>query len=418
MCAAGFPFNNSKQAQGQSLYDILGVARDASSTDIKKAYKRMALQHHPDRKGEGNEEMFQKVQQAYEILSDNDKRRMYDQTGSVEGVESGQSFMNQGDIYDMIFGGGGFGGRHQRAQPQTEDVTTVLKVSLEQLYSGCTRRMRVTREKICRDCKGKGGMSVIRCNACDGRGARIRVTQMGVMQQRVQFPCDQCNQTGEIIPENSRCKSCKGSKTISSKEDLEIHVPHGAAPEHRIVMANMADEYPGAVAGDLTFVLEVSDHKVFKRINDHLVLTKSLTLEQAILGTTFTVKHLNGKTIALSTPDKTVVNHGASFMVRELGMKQFERETVYGCLVVIFEIAMPLYAELSPQLFAALESSKKDEQIDRSSVEFSKLIAVDSKVNLTQTSRNDNNRSQSGSQRQQRSAGSRGQQQTADCNSI
>jgi len=265
------------------------------------------------------------------------------------------------------------------------------------------------RAKICRDCNGKGGMTVARCSACEGRGVRIRVTQMGVMQQRVQFPCDQCNQTGEIIPDASRCRGCKGSKTIQSKEEIEVHVPHGAAANHRIVMANMADEYPGAVAGDLTFILEVTPHSLFKRVNDHLVMNHTLTLEQAVLGTTFTIKHLNGKTIGLSTPEKTVINPGTSFMVRELGMKKFERETVFGSLVVLFDVALPLYEEISPQLHAALGSIEKVETIDRSSVEISKLIPLDKdSIDLNEDNNGQKRRESRGSGHQGRGRGASG----------
>ncbi|KAF4682467.1 DnaJ (Hsp40), sub A, member 4, partial [Perkinsus olseni] len=168
------PGGPSKKADTQKLYDVLGVGKNASSSDIKKAYRKLAMQHHPD-KG-GDEEQFKLITKAYEILSDDEKRRRYDQFGE-EGVDSDGGMAHATDIFDMMFGGGGRrggGGGRRRG----DDVQHILEVPLKQLYTGATRKLMINRVVVDKD------VPVTTCNACDGQGATVKVIRMGPMIQQ------------------------------------------------------------------------------------------------------------------------------------------------------------------------------------------------------------------------------------------
>jgi len=206
------------------FYDLLGISPDADESAIKKGYRKMAIKYHPDKNpGDKNaEEMFKKVGEAYETLSDPEKRKIYDRFGK-EGLtnQGGMGAHSAADIFSQFFGGMGFGGFGNSGPRRGDNISSALQVSLEDLYNGKKQKMAVTRNVICSSCKGTGaknGIKPKKCSECDGRGIKVVIRQMGMMIQQSQQECPVCHGSGEIINEKDKCTQCKGRKVVSEKK--------------------------------------------------------------------------------------------------------------------------------------------------------------------------------------------------------
>lgn len=253
----------SAAADTTKLYEVLGVEKDATEKDIKKAYRKLAVKHHPD-KG-GDEHLFKEINAAYEILSDPKKRELYDKYG-LEGVEADGAPGAAGgeDLFSMFFGGGGGGGR--RSGPRKgPSIQHPLKVSLEDLYNGKTVKLAVNRKVIVGESKV--------CETCGGQGAVMEVRQLG---------------PGMITQMQRACSACQGqgttAKTKSERQVLEVHVEKGAQHNQKISFRGMADEIPGRETGDINFIIQEKEHHMFKRKGADLLLMKEISLNQALTG--------------------------------------------------------------------------------------------------------------------------------------
>lgn len=275
----GGPVDNAK------FYDTLGVAKTATPQEIKKAYRKMAVKHHPD-KG-GDEDMFKEITTAYEVLSDAEKRNTYDKYGE-KGLENGGGPQGD-DILSAFFGGGRGGGGGQRRRQKTKDVVQPLKVTLEQLYNGTTKKMAITRQVID---KKKG---VQQCRHCDGRGMTIQRIRMGPMIQQMQSSCSACNGQG------------KSFQTKQDREVLEVPVQKGAVDGHKITFGEKADEHPDADAGDVVFVLKQQEHKIFKRKGADLFVEKTISLVEALCGFSMELTHLDGRKLLIKTAPGDII---------------------------------------------------------------------------------------------------------------
>uniref|UniRef100_A0A7S4QLJ7 J domain-containing protein n=1 Tax=Alexandrium monilatum TaxID=311494 RepID=A0A7S4QLJ7_9DINO len=275
-----------KNADTTKFYKLLEVEKSASEADIKKAYRKLAVKHHPD-KG-GDPEKFKEITRAYEVLSDSDKRSKYDRFGE-EGLEDGGAG-DASDIFESFFGGGGRrSGAGGRRRQKTKDVVQPLKVTLEQLYNGQTKKMAITRQVID---KKKG---VVTCSDCDGRGVRVEVIRMGPMIQQMQSACGACGGNG------------KSFKTKQEREVLEVHIQKGSPDGHKVVFREMADEHPDADTGDVIFVIKQQEHKLFKRKGADLYLERSISLVEALCGFELEIEHLDGRKLLVKTSPGEIV---------------------------------------------------------------------------------------------------------------
>jgi len=278
----------SKNADTTKFYKLLEVEKTAAEADIKKAYRKLAVKHHPD-KG-GDPEKFKEITRAYEVLSDSEKRSKYDRYGE-EGLEDGGGAGDPSDIFDAFFGGGGRrgGGGGQRRRQKTKDVEQALKVTLEQLYNGTSKKMAITRQVID---KKKG---VQECRECDGRGVKVEVIRMGPMIQQMQSACGSCNGTG------------KSFQTKQEREVLEVHIQKGSPDNHKVVFREMADEHPDADAGDVVFMLKQQEHAIFKRKGADLFMEKKISLVEALCGFELELTHLDGRKLLIKTAPGEIV---------------------------------------------------------------------------------------------------------------
>ncbi|KAF4353307.1 hypothetical protein G4B88_015261 [Cannabis sativa] len=282
-------FRNASKKSNQNntrLYDVLGVSNNASPDDLKKAYKKAAMKNHPD-KG-GDPEKFKEVGQAYEVLSNPEKRALYDEYGEdglKNGMDYDDDFMNGADPFDLFnsfFNGNGFNKRS--GKKRSGDIVKPLRVSLEDLYLGTSKKISISRNVICSNCNGKGsksGNSII-CSGCQGRGMKVMTKLLGpnVVQQS-QSVCKDCKGNGEIISEEDRCFTCKGEKVVQEKKIKEVIVDIGMQNGQKITFSGESDKAPDTEPGDVVFVIEQKEHPKFKRNGVDLFYDHTLILAEA-----------------------------------------------------------------------------------------------------------------------------------------
>lgn len=336
-----------KKSDNTKYYEILGVSKNASQEDLKKAFKKAAIKNHPD-KG-GDPEKFKELAQAYEVLSDPEKREIYDQYGEdalKEGMGGGGGGHSPFDIFESFFGGSPFGGGSSRGRRQRrgEDVVHPLKVSLEDLYLGTTKKLSLSRNVICSKCNGKGSKSgaSMKCAGCQGTGMKVSIRQLGPsMIQQMQHPCNECKGTGESISDKDRCPQCKGEKVVPEKKVLEVIVEKGMQHGQKITFPGEADEAPDTITGDIVFVLQEKEHPKFKRKGDDLVVDHNLSLTEALCGFQFVLTHLDGRQLLIKSNPGEVVKPDSFKGINDEGMPMYQRPFMKGKLYIHFNVEFP-----------------------------------------------------------------------------
>jgi DnaJ family protein A protein 2 len=329
-------------------YDLLEVSPNASEADLKKAYRKKALRLHPD-KG-GDPELFKEVTHAYEVLSDPDKRSIYDSRGEAGlSEQGGMGGMDAQDLFSQLFGGGGGffggpggGGGRSQGPRKTKDLVHRVHVTLEDLYKGKTTKLALTRNIICSKCKGKGGKdgAVRSCNNCQGRGIKVTLRQMGPMIQQIQSPCDDCGGTGETINIKDRCTNCKGKKVLPDKKFLEVHIDKGMKGGQTIQFRGESDQSPNSEPGDVVIVVEEKPHERFRRQDNDLVIEVEIDLLTALAGGRFAIKHLDDRALIVNMEPGDVVKHGEMKVIHGQGMPS-QRHHEPGDLYVKLSVKFP-----------------------------------------------------------------------------
>lgn len=289
----------------RDYYEVLGVEKGASKEEIKKAYRKLARQYHPDvNKEAGAADKFKEVKEAYETLSNEQKRSQYDQFGHA-GPQSqgfggfgggGQDFGGFGDIFDMFFGGGGRG-QDPNAPRQGADLQYRMVLDFEEAIFGKETDITIPKEEECDTCHGSGakpGTKVETCSHCHGSG-QLNVEQSTpfgkVVNRRV---CNHCGGTGKIIPE--KCNTCHGTGKVKKNRKIHIKIPAGIDEGQQIRVAGKGEPgINGGPPGDLFVVIQVRDHEVFQREGDHIYLELPITFVQAALGDEIEVPTVHGR---------------------------------------------------------------------------------------------------------------------------
>ncbi|WP_373188361.1 molecular chaperone DnaJ [Halopseudomonas sp.] len=312
----------------RDYYEVLGVERGASEAELKKAYRRLAMKHHPDRNpdDEGAIEKFKEANEAYEILTDAQKRAAYDQYGHA-GVDqsmgggagaggfAGGNFSDIfGDVFGDIFGGGG-GGRGRSSVQRGSDLRYTLELDLEEAVRGTTVTIRVPTLVECGTCDGSGakkGTSPVTCTTCGGHG-QVRM-QQGFFS--VQQTCPRCHGTGKMITDP--CRDCQGQGRVEEQKTLSVKVPAGVDTGDRIRLAGEGEAgVNGGPAGDLYVVVSVREHKIFQRDGKNLYCEVPISFADAALGGELEVPTLDGR-VKLKIPDGTQT--GKLFRLRGKGV--------------------------------------------------------------------------------------------------
>jgi molecular chaperone DnaJ len=324
----------------RDYYEILGVARNASEADLKKAFKRLAMKYHPDRNpgDKGAEEKFKEAKQAYDVLSDPKKRSAYDQFGHA-GVEAAGGFGGPGDFgggsFQDIFGdvfGDIFGGRGGRRSGRGSDLRYDLSLSLEDAVTGKDVKIRIPTLVDCQFCGGTGakpGTSPKTCPTCRGAG-QVRM-QQGFFS--IQQACPQCRGSGRVIEE--ACGHCRGRGRLQEEKTLSVKVPPGVDTGDRIRLAGEGERgEQGGTPGDLYVQIQVQEHPIFTREDSNLYCEVPIGFVVAALGGEMEVPTLDGK-VSLKIPHGTQT--GKMFRIRGKGVKPVRESTVGDliCRVVV-----------------------------------------------------------------------------------
>uniref|UniRef100_A0A8C7SCQ6 Uncharacterized protein n=1 Tax=Oncorhynchus mykiss TaxID=8022 RepID=A0A8C7SCQ6_ONCMY len=322
------------------FYDMLGVKPNATPDELKKAYRKLALKYHPD-KNPTEGEKFKQISQAYEVLSDSQKREVYDRGGekAIKGGGGG-GFGSPMDIFDMFFGGGGRLHRERRGK----NVVHQLTVSLEDLFNGATRKLAVQKNVICERCEGRGGRkgAVEMCMSCHGTGMQVRLHQLGPgMVQQVSTVCGGCQGQGQRISHKDRCKACSGRKILRQKKILEVHIGKGMKDGQKLVFHGEGDQEPGLEPGDIIIVLDQRVHPVFTRQGDNLIMTMELQLVEALCGFQKPCQTLDNRSLLITCHPGELIKPGDKKCVMNEGMPMHRRPFEKGRLIILFSVVFP-----------------------------------------------------------------------------
>ncbi|RMG09004.1 MAG: molecular chaperone DnaJ [Planctomycetota bacterium] len=289
----------------RDYYEVLGVERTADAVTLKKAYRKLAMQYHPDRNPDDPEAeaKFREATEAYEVLSDEEKRARYDRYGHAGlggGVHAG-SYESIFEAFGDIFGGGLFGdmfggGRGRRRGPRAgADLQMELEVDFLEAAKGCTKTVTFERQEPCLECHGSGakkGTRPVSCDLCGGRGAIMQ--SAGFFQ--VQSTCPKCRGQGEVIAEH--CPECRGRGRVPRTRECQVRIPEGIDDGMRLRMAGEGEPGErGAPPGDLYCVVRIREHEFFERQDEHVLLEVPITFTQAALGAEIEVPTIDGKEI-------------------------------------------------------------------------------------------------------------------------
>ncbi|CAG8630926.1 14815_t:CDS:10, partial [Acaulospora morrowiae] len=344
-----------------NYYEVLGVESNATENEIRKAYRKLAMKFHPDKNpDEEASEKFKEISHAYEILSDQEKREMYDRYGE-EGL-SNSGVPSAEDILTNLFGfgGGSMGGGGFSRQKRGEDIVKPFNVTLEDLYNGKKAKIFLQRDIVCSVCHGKGSKTgaTKKCHSCEGRGVKIAMRQIGPgMIQRINTVCGTCDGAGEIIREKDKCKKCKGLKVLNEKKKLDIFIDKGMQNNQKIVMQGEADQEPGVETGDVILVLKQKPHEKFERQGDDLLTEVSISITEALCGfSKVLVTHLDGRGLIINHPAGEVIKPGAIKCIENEGMPHYKRPFDKGNLYLKFNVEFPSPSWISPEQLKELEA--------------------------------------------------------------
>lgn len=329
-------------AAKRDYYEVLGVSRDATPEEIKKAYRRCALKFHPDRNKNDPEaeKKFKESAEAYEVLSNEEKRRRYDQFGH-EGVAGGGmhdfSHMGVEDIFSMfndIFGGA-FGGRSTRGRRRGADLQAEIEITLREAAFGAEKDLSFTREDLCDDCNGSGaapGSERRNCPTCGGYGQVEQAGGFGALFGRVVTICPSCRGQGSVVAQP--CRKCRGSGRTLKQRTLRVRIPAGISDGQGVTLRGEGEPgEAGAPRGDLHCYVRVAQHEMFERRGNDLLCRLPISFTQAALGARVEVPTLNGRA-EVSVPPGT--QHGQIFRLAGLGMPDLRTGRTGDELVQVF----------------------------------------------------------------------------------
>ena len=344
-------------ANKRDYYEVLGVNKNATDDELKKAYRKLAKKYHPDANPDNKAEAetkFKEVNEAYETLSDPQKRKMYDQFGpdgpqgfgggaggpfggqggyysyNGSGFDGFGDFGDLGDIFSSIFGGG-FGGKSssakQRGPRKETDLNVRMEITFEQAFSGVEKEIVITRDEECHSCHGTGakpGTSPIKCPTCHGTGQVTQVQNTILGQMQTSRTCTACHGTGEII--NDPCEACHGKGKIRKQPKIKVKIPAGIDDNQTVVLRGEGEPGErGGQKGDLYITVKIKKHSIYTRRGNNVLCEIPITITQATLGAELEIPMVDGTKEKYKIPDGTQT--GTKFTIRNKGFKSINSST-------------------------------------------------------------------------------------------
>lgn len=334
----------------RDYYEVLGVDKNATDDELKKAYRKMAKKYHPDANLDNKEEAekkFKEVNEAYETLSDAQKRRMYDQFGpdgpqgfggaggpfgggsytySTSGFDGFGDFGDLGDIFSSFFGGG-FGGNSRQSSRKNSgpkkgsDLNLSMDITFEEAFSGVEKEVLITRNETCNHCHGTGakpGTNPIKCPDCHGTGQVTQIQNTILGQVQTTRTCAKCHGTGEVITE--LCEMCKGKGTIRKQPKIKVKIPAGIDDNQTVVLRGEGEPgSKGGPKGDLYITLRIKKHGIYTRKGNNVLCDIPVTITQATLGAEIEIPMVDGSKEKYRIPEGTQT--GTKFTIRNKGFK-------------------------------------------------------------------------------------------------
>lgn len=357
----------------KDYYDILDIKKGSSEEEIKKAYRKLAMKWHPDKNGgdQGAESKFKEISEAYEVLSDSNKRSNYDNFGTADGNPfgsgnpfgggGGNPFGGHGFSMDDIFSqfgdvfGNRNGGRQQTRQKKGGDLRLKVSLTIEEILNGCTKKLKYKKQESCSSCSGKGGTDARDCLPCNGSGKRVIVQNSPFGQIRQEAVCPDCSGYGKKV--FNKCVVCKGDGTSLKEQVVDIDIPKGVSSNMVFTMKGYGNHARDSITGDLQIVIEEIREFYFKRDNNNLIVEKEISIIDAIIGANINVKTPHGEVSITIQPG---TEPGASLRVRGKGVPDLNYGL--GDLVVNIKLKIPKNITLDEKYL--LEKLKKSKNFE------------------------------------------------------
>lgn len=339
-------------AAARNFYEVLGVSQDASDTEIKRVYRKKAAQLHPDKNPNNPEvhKQFDELKRAYEVLSDPEKRQTYDLDGE-EGLDRPAQQQQQWNPFADLFGMGQQ--QQQGGKPKGQSTTAEAEVTLEDLYNGVTKPLRLAKNVICSKCRGSGARDGKQktCTTCHGQGVVMKMQQLAPgFNIQTQDTCHVCGGRGKMPV--SSCPVCNGKKVVHQDKTLDLVIERGMQDGQQIVFEKEGEQSPGIIPGDVIVKLKTRKHPLFTRSGDDLHCEMSITLKEALLGFKRRLPHLDTHGVRVESAGVTQPNEIRVF--KGEGMPRHSVPSEKGDLYVKFIVRMP--SALTPDQQAQIKT--------------------------------------------------------------
>ena len=331
----------------KKYYNILNIDINSSQSEIKKAYRKQALQWHPDKnqhQKELAEEKFKEISESYQILSNPEKRKLYDQFGEdgMKEMNTGGNFTNPFDMFSNLFsesgfggsgsGFGGFGGESdfnpfgsfrnsRRSEKKGEIIKVVIEYTLEETYNGSKKKIDYNKNILCKKCDGTGSKNKKKdkCSDCNGKGMKITMRRIGPgMVQQMQQSCNSCNGSGRTVNKSKRCNTCVNGVVNISVTDY-INIPISVENKSHIIKENIGNEIDNGIKGDIAFIFIEKEHKLFKRYGLNLLCNFEINIGEALLGFSREIINLDNKKIIIGNYD--ITDNNKNYILRGQGLR-------------------------------------------------------------------------------------------------
>lgn len=311
-----------------NYYDILGVNKEASSEDIKKAYRKMAMQHHPD-KG-GDEATFKSVQEAYDVLSDDQKRSNYDRFGTAE-PRGGDFFSGFGDFFSNF----GMGNPFQQ-QRKAQDIKVNLTLTIDEIINGTNKKLKFKKRTICSTCEGTGAEKWDNCTGCGGRGQVLEVISTFLGEIRKMTNCPRCAGRGKTT--SQKCQNCNAQGAIEVETEVEVTIPVGCVSGNVLTLRGYGHEARDHVTGDIHLIINEKLPAGYTREGISLVHNLDLSIADAVLGSNVEIDAPTGK-FKVSIPNGC--EHGRILSIKGKGIPSSQNTKIFGDLFIRISIKIP-----------------------------------------------------------------------------